>query len=40
MKNSGAGLIAYWIEKRINEVEERFEEIGMYCREIKERKYQ
>lgn len=27
MKNSGAGLIAYWIEKGINEVEERFEEI-------------
>lgn len=27
MITSGAGLIAYWIEKRIGEVEDRFEEV-------------
>lgn len=27
MKNSRKGLTAYWIEKRISEVEERFGEI-------------
>lgn len=27
MKNSRTGLTAYWIEKRISEVEERFEEL-------------